>query len=137
MPPELSKIINKEYIEINFIIRNLIWKFLQDACVLNDIDNDGNDELITIENDDSSFSFKPSLNIYKINKKLNKISSELINLDLNIVEVSDYSSENVFIQKYVKFFIYENNIIVQYENDENANYPSFKNTTYSFEDKLK
>lgn len=133
---ELSKIINKEYIG-NQLYYSESDMEVPTGCieaVLNDIDNDGNDELITIENDDSSFSFKPSLNIYKINKKLNKISSELINLDLNIVEVSDYSSENVFIQKYVKFFIYENNIIVQYENDENANYPSFKNTTYSFED---
>ena len=78
-----------------------------------DLDEDRQDEIVSVENKDTDFDFVPTLHVYK--EKGDKWK-EAASTEIDLSKIIDDDS---FAQKYVKLFTYDNQIAVQYETGVN------------------
>ena len=135
---KLSELIDKQYIgnQLYYYESNPQVPIGCIDSISYDIDDNGTMEIISIENNDSDFSFKPTLNIYSSNNGVVKKEDSIdIDLNVNMLQINSSLSDEMFIQKYVKFYCYNNQIVLQYENDSNANDPIFKEIIYTYKEK--
>ena len=66
------------------------------------MDEDGQDEIVSVENKDTDFDFVPNLHVYK--EKGDKWK-EVASTEIDLSKIIDDDS---FAQKYVKLFTYDN-----------------------------
>lgn len=113
--PEAVKLTGKEY------IGNELYYYREKpkvpvGCIeaaFYDLDEDGQDEIVSVENKDTDFDFVPTLHVYK--EKGDKWK-EAASTEIDLSKIIDDDS---FAQKYVKLFTYDNQIAVQYKTGVN------------------
>ena len=102
--PEAVKLTGKEY------IGNELYYYREKPkvpvgcieAVFYDLDEDGQDEIVSVENKDTDFDFVPPLHVYK--EKGDKWK-EVASTEIDLSKIIDDDS---FAQKYVKLFTYDN-----------------------------